>query len=288
MCLWRCRSSVASLVIATVWWIARAPLALACWLAPLAPSRVSRVARRHDGDELLHSRVIRGCISACASGAVDLWSLRSSSRRRGELFARLSRSHVDSRLTRRLASLALLVVMAVIFVAFSSRSRRVHLAPSSLFGRFARHHDSVVDFSRVSRARVSARASCAVACLPRCSSSRRRLLATSRQCPWHRRPPAVASLVIATARWIARAPLALACQLAPPASSRISRVARRRNGEDPLHSRVTCGCIPACASCAVIFACVALYHDDVPYHSRVTRACVSLARASRTVSLPSR
>ena len=184
VCIWRRRpSSIASLVIATAWWIARASLALACRLAPSAPSRVSRVARRCDGGGSLRSRAIRRLpLGVCLWGRRSRF-LRSSSRRRGELFARLSRSHVGSRLTRRLASLALLVVITVIFVAFSRRSRRVHLAPSSLFSCFARHRDGVVDCSRVSRAHVSARASCAVACLPRCSSSRRRLLATSHQCP---------------------------------------------------------------------------------------------------------
>ena len=174
---WRRRSSVASLVIATAWWIARAPLALACRLAPPAPSRVSRVARRHDGDSSLHSRAIRGCISACASGAVDLRSLRSSSRRRGGSLARLSRSRVGLRLPRRRASLALLVVTTAmircILAPFAVASRRVPLAPS-IFGRFARHRDGVVDRSRASRARMSARASRAVARLSRCSSSRRR------------------------------------------------------------------------------------------------------------------
>ena len=75
------RSLVASLVIATAWWIARAPLARACWLAPLAPSCVSRGARRDDGDDSLLVvttatirciRAIRSCTLACAPGAVNL------------------------------------------------------------------------------------------------------------------------------------------------------------------------------------------------------------------------
>ena len=181
-------SSVASLVIATAWWAARAPLALACRLKPPAPLRASLVARRHDDDDSLHSRTVRSCISACAFGAVDLLRLlRSSSRRRDGFPARLSRSRVSSRLPRRRASLTLLVVTTVmirfILASFAVASRRVPLAPSTLFGCFARHRDGVVDRSRVSRAHVSARASCAVACLPSCSSSRRRLLATSHRCP---------------------------------------------------------------------------------------------------------
>ena len=176
MCLWRRRSSVASLVIATARWIARAPLALTCRLAPHAPPRVSHVAHRHDGDESLHYRAICGCISACASGAVDLRLLHSSSRRRGGLLARLSRSHAASRLTRRLASLALLVVTTVmircILAPFAVASRNVPLAPS-IFGRFARHRDGVADCSRASRAHMPPRASRAVSRLSRCSSSRR-------------------------------------------------------------------------------------------------------------------
>ena len=174
---WRRRSSVASLVIAKAWWIARAPLALACWIAPLAPSRVSRVARRHDGDSLLHSRVVRGCISARASGTVGRRSLRSSSRRHGGSLARLSRSRAGLRLLRHRASLVLLVVTTAIvcctLASFAVASRRVPLA-LSIFGRFARHRDGVVGRSRASRARVLACASRAIARPSRCSPSRRR------------------------------------------------------------------------------------------------------------------
>ena len=233
VCLWRRRSSVTSLVIETASHTTRASLALACRLAPPAPSRVSRVARRRDGGGSLRSRAIRGCPSACAYGAVGLRSLRSSSRRRGELLARLSRSHVGSRLTRRLASLALLVVTTVIFVAFSRHSR-LHLGV----------------------------------------------------CLWRRRS-SVASLVIATAWWIARASLALACRLAPPAPSRVSRVARRHDGDDSLRSRAIRGCPSACAYGAVglrslrsssrrrggLFARLSRSHVG----SRLTRRLASLA-----------
>ena len=199
VCLWRRRpSSVASLFIATAWWIARAPPTLACRLTPPAPSRTPRVAHRHDGDDSLRSRIIRGCILACASRAVDLRLLRSSSRRRGGLLAHPSRSRIDSRLPRRRASLTLLVVTTVMI--------RCILAISRLYLGV---------------------------------------------CLWRRRPSSVPSLVIATARWIALAPLALACRLAPPAPSRVSRVAPRHDGDDSLYSRAIRSCISAYASGAV-------------------------------------
>ena len=177
VCLWLRRSSVASLVIAAAWWIDRAPLASACRLAPPVPSHVSRVAHLYDGDDLLHSRAICGCISACASSAVGLRLPRSSSRRRGGLLARPSRPRVGLRPPRRRASLVSLVVttamLCCIFASFGVASKRVPLAPS-VFGRFARHRDGVVDCSRASRPRVWGLASCAVARLSRYSSSRRR------------------------------------------------------------------------------------------------------------------
>ena len=176
VCLWRRRSSVASLVIATARWIARAPLALTCRLAPHAPSRVSRVARRLDGDGSLHSRAIRGCLSVCASRVVGLRSLRSSSRRRRGSLACFSRSRFSLRLPHRRTSPALLVVTTAmnrcILAPFAVVSRRVPLAPS-IFGCFARHRDGVVDCLCASRARVSACATRAVARLSRSSSSRR-------------------------------------------------------------------------------------------------------------------
>ena len=156
----------------------RTPLALVCRLAPPAPSRVALDDRHHDGDESLHSRAIRGCISACTSCAIDLLRLlRSSSRR-----------CVDSR-----APLALVCGVAhpapsrVSRVArrhdgddslhsrhFSVASRRLPLAPPTFLGCFDRHRDGVVDCSRASRARVSACTSRAVAHLSRCSLSRLR------------------------------------------------------------------------------------------------------------------
>ena len=179
VCLWRHRpSSVASPVIAAAWWIARAPLVPACRLAPPAPSRISCVARRHNGDGSLHPRVIRGCISACAPGAVSLRLLRSSSRRRGGSLARLSRSRVGSRLLRRRTSLSLLDVTTVmircVLAPLAVAYRRVPLAPSIFgrFGRFACHRDGVVDCSRATRARVSAREIRIVAHRSRGSSSR--------------------------------------------------------------------------------------------------------------------
>ena len=189
VCLWRRRCSVVSLINATGCWTPRAPFALACWLAPPARSGVSRVARRHIENDSLHFCVIRGCISACDSSAVDVRLLRSSSRRRGGLLARLLRSRVGLRLPRRRASLAWLVVTTAII--------RCILAPFAVAS-------------------------------------------------W-RMPMALWLLrSIATSRWTARAPLTLACQLAPPAPSRISRIARRHDGDDSLHSRVICGCISAC------------------------------------------
>ena len=171
------KPGIASLVIATALWVARAPLTLVCRLAPPASSRVSRVARHHDGDDSLNSRAIRGCFSACASSVVDLRLLRSSSRRCGGSLARLSRSRVGSRLPCRLASVASLVVTTAmvrcVLAPLAGAPQRVPLAPS-IFGRFARHRDGAVDRSRASRAHMSARASRAAPCLSRCSSSRRR------------------------------------------------------------------------------------------------------------------
>ena len=206
--LWRRRCSVASSAIATAWWTARTPLALACRLTPPAPSRISRAARRHEGSDSLHPRAIRGCISACGSSVVGLRSLRSSPRRPGGLLARLSRSRVGSRLPHCRAPLALLVTAMIrcILAPFAVAIRRVPLVPS-MFGCFARHRDGAVDCSRASRARVSAHASRAVAPLSRRSSSRRRwFVAFSRLlrlylgvCLWRRRPFSVTLLVVATA-----------------------------------------------------------------------------------------
>ena len=260
VCLWPRRCSVASLLITTAWWTARAPLALAYRLAPPAPSHVSPVARRNDGDDLLHPRAIHGFVSACASGAVDLLRLLPSPLRRcGGLIARLSCSHVGLRLQPRCASLSLLAVttamICCILAPFTIASRRVPLEPSALFGCFARHRDGVLDRSRASRARVSACASRAVARLSRGSSLRRKLfVALSRHsrlllsvCLWRRRS-SVASFVTATAWWTAHASLVPASRLAHPVPSRVSRVARRYDGNDSLHPRAIRDCISACAS----------------------------------------
>ena len=208
--------------------------ALACRPAPPAPSRVSRLARRHDGDNSLHPRAIRGCILAYAYGAFGCFA---RSRRRGGLLARLLRSRVSSRLPRRRASLALLVVTTAmircILASFAVASRRVTMAPS-IFGCFARHRDSDGgSLAHPSRSRVDLR-------LPRRYAPLAWLVVATAVvhctlviswlhfgvCLWRRRC-SVASLAIATAWWAARAPLAPACRLTPPAPSHVPRVACR-------------------------------------------------------------
>ena len=135
VCLWR-RRSLRVARHTTASHTTRASLALACRLAPPAPSRVSRVDRRHDGDGSLYSRAIRNCLSACVSRAIGIRSLRSSSRRRRGSLARLSRPRVDLRFPRRRTYPALLVVTAVmnrcILAPFAVVSWRVPLAPSNL------------------------------------------------------------------------------------------------------------------------------------------------------------
>ena len=184
----------------------------------------------------MHSHTIRGCISECAFGAVGLLRLlRSSSRRRIGLLACLSHSRVDSRLLRRRASRALLVVTTAMTRCILAISR-LHLtnAPSTvdplrLLRSSSRRRGG--SLARLSRSRVGSR-------LPR-------------------RRASLALLVVAMAK--------IRCILASFA------VASRR--------------VPLAPS---IFACVARYHDGVPYRSRVTRARESVARASRAVGLPSR
>ena len=178
VCLWRRRSSVASLVIAAAWWAACAPLAPACRLTPPAPSHISRVARRHDSDYSLRCRAIRGSISACASGAVDVRLLRWLSRRLGGLLARLSRSRVGLRFPRARASLVSLVVTSVMIrcifraicgciSACASGAVDVRLLRSS-----SRRRGGLL--AHLSRARVSACAYCDVARFSSRSSWRRR------------------------------------------------------------------------------------------------------------------
>ena len=87
---------------------------------------------------------------------------------------RRSCSRVGSRLPCRCASLSLLAVttamICCILAPFTNASRRVPLAPSAIFGCFARHRHGVPDRSRGSRACVSACASRAFARLSRGSS----------------------------------------------------------------------------------------------------------------------
>ena len=278
VCLWRRRPfAVASLVIATARWIARVPLALTCRLALHVPSRISRVARRRNGEDPLHSRVIRGCIPARAFGAVDLRTRRSSSPRRPISRARHSRSRVAGvRLPRRRPSFALIVATTVLLSFRVSRvfisacasgavglrvrrssTRRCPVTRASLvsaccqrappvhltFLRFACRHDGVARDSRLSRFLLGV-----------CLRRRRSLLA---------------SLVVTTASQITRASLAPACRRrAPPAPPTLLRFARRHHGAASPHvSRVS---ISACAS-RVVGLCIAHRHDSVPNHSRVSR-----------------
>ena len=277
VCLWHRRSSVASLVIATGWWIARAPFALTCGVAPPAPPHVSLVTRRRDGDDSLRSRAVSGCISACASGTVDLRSLRLSSRRCGRLLARQSRPRVGSRNPRRCASLAWLVVtMAMvhcILAPFPGASRRVPQVPP-VFACVVHRHDGIPYHSRFSRACVSLpRASYAIALPSRCSSPRRALLAFR-----------VSRVSIS-----ACASGAVGFRLRRSSSRRRpnhSSASRAVNLPSPRSSpprvawfRVSHISISARASGAVGL-CVARRHDGVQYHSRISRARVLSARAS--------
>ena len=228
-------------------------------LARLSRSRAGLRLSRHrasDGDDSLYSRVIRGCISACASGSVDIRSLRSSSRRCGVSLARLSRSHAGLRLSRHCASLALLAATTAIVVALSRHSR-LHLGVCLWRCRSSVASLVIATVWCVARAPLAFAcwlaplAPLRVSCVARCHDGDDSLHSL-----YSRLHPAVT-----TASQITRASLAPACRRrAPPAPSTLLRFARRYHGAASVCvSRIW---ISVCASSAVGL-CVARRHDSV-------------------------